>query len=130
MKRNISAVALLVLAAVFMGACHRQAQPKGAAATKAAAKGSQPEFKTLEDRYSYAYGASLAQTFKAEGVKFNVALMAAAMQAVFDGRENTMSAGEIAATIEAYRAVHEKEKEAERAVAAPKKQERRRGFPK
>jgi FKBP-type peptidyl-prolyl cis-trans isomerase len=111
-----------------MGACHRQAQTKGAATTKAAAKDSQPEFKTLEDRYSYAYGASLAQTFKAEGVKFNVALMATAMQAVFDGRENTMSAGEIAATIEAYRAVHEKEKEAERVVAAAKNKKEGEAF--
>jgi hypothetical protein len=130
MKRNTSAITVMVLTAACMGACSRQPQSKDATETKAVAEESQPEFKTLEDRYSYAYGASLAQTFKAEGVKFNVALMAAAMQAVFDGREDTMSVGEIAATIEAYRVVHEKEKEAARAVAAPKKQEGRRGFPK
>jgi len=120
MKKNTSAAAVLALTALSMGACNRQPQSKDAAEIKAVAEESQQEFKTLEDRYSYAYGASLAETFKVEGVKFNVALMATAMQSVFDGREKKMSVGEIAATIEAYRAVHEKEQEAERAVAAPK----------
>ncbi|WP_198683619.1 FKBP-type peptidyl-prolyl cis-trans isomerase [Peristeroidobacter agariperforans] len=77
----------------------------------------QPEFKTLEDRYSYAYGAHLAEQFRAEGIEMNVALMAAAMQAVLEGGEKKMSAGEIAATIQLYQEAHAKQKEAEWAAA-------------
>jgi FKBP-type peptidyl-prolyl cis-trans isomerase len=50
----------------------------------------------------------------------NVALMAAAMQAVLDGREKKMSDGEIAATIRLYQEIHEKKKEAEWVVATEK----------
>jgi FKBP-type peptidyl-prolyl cis-trans isomerase len=103
-----------------MGACNRQPPSKDVAETKAVAEESQQQFKTLEDRYSYAYGADLAQTFKAEGVKVNVPLLAAAMQDVFDGRETKISAGEIAATFEVFQDVHRKEKEAARVVTAKK----------
>jgi FKBP-type peptidyl-prolyl cis-trans isomerase len=120
MKNNASAVAVLALTATCMGACNRQPQPKDVAEKEAVAEEGQQEFKTLEDRYSYAYGVDLAETFKAEGVKVNVALMAAAMQAVFDGREKKMSAGEVAATFEVFQEVHRKEKEAARAVAGEK----------
>lgn len=81
------------------------------------AQESQRDFKTLEDRYSYAYGANLAEQFRAEGIALNVALMAAAMQAVFDGGEKRMSAGEIAATIKLYQEAHAGKKEAEWAEA-------------
>jgi FKBP-type peptidyl-prolyl cis-trans isomerase len=128
MKTKTSAVAVLALTALCMSACHRQPQSKDIAKTEPVVEGSQQDFKTLEDRYSYAYGASLAKTFKAEGVNFNAALMAAAMQAEFDGHQNKMSAGEIAATIETYRAVHEKEKAAELAVAAPKNKKEGEAF--
>ena len=132
MKKRTSAVALLALTALCTGGCHRQPQSKpqskDVAKTETVAKDGEPEFKTLEDRYSYAYGASLAQTFKVEGVKFNVALMAAAMQAEFDGRQTTMSKGEISATIEAYRAVHDKEQAEARAVAAPKNKQEGEAF--
>jgi FKBP-type peptidyl-prolyl cis-trans isomerase len=132
MKKNAIPVVVLALTALCMSACHRQPQSKpqskDLAKTETVAKEGAPEFKTLEDRYSYAYGASLAETFKVEGVKFNVALMAAAMQAEFDGRQNTMSKGEIAATIEAYRAVHEKEQAAALAVAAPKNKKEGEAF--
>jgi FKBP-type peptidyl-prolyl cis-trans isomerase len=120
MKKNTIAIAVLALTAAWMGACSRQPQSKGAAKPETVTAESQQEFKTLEDRYSYAYGVDLAQTFKTEGVKVNVALMAAAMQAVFDGRETKMPAGEVAATFEVFQEVHRKEKEAARAVAGKK----------
>ena len=125
MKKTITA-ALLVLTSVCIGACSRQPhspqapQSKDAAAIKPVAAENQQEFKTLEDRFSYAYGADLAQKFKAEGIELNVALMAAAMEAVFDGSERKMSVEEMAATMEMYREVHLKEKEAQRVVAAEK----------
>ena len=122
MKKATSAVAMLVLTAACMGACSRQSPSKDA--TKDAAEkeevseDNQKQFKTLEDRFSYAYGADLGQKFKAEGIELNVALIAEAMQAVFDGDERKMSDGEIAATMKIYEEVHLKKKEAERAVAA------------
>ncbi|HEY0685593.1 MAG TPA: FKBP-type peptidyl-prolyl cis-trans isomerase [Steroidobacter sp.] len=116
MKKNTSA-AVLALIAVCTGACSGQPQSDGVVETGAVAQGSQPDFKTLEDRYSYAYGVNLAEQFKAEGIEMNVALMAAAMQAVFDGSEKKMSAGEIVATIQLYQEAHSKKKQAEWAVA-------------
>ena len=120
MKKTTSVVTSLVLIAACLGACSKQPQPNEVAKTEAVAKDSQEEFKSLEDRFSYAYGADLAQKFKAEGIELNVALMAAAMQSVFDGGEKKMDAGEIAATMKMYQEVHLKEKEAARVVAAVK----------
>lgn len=117
MKKKMSAVVALALTAACLGACNRQPQPKDAAATEAATEEGQQDFKTLEDRYSYAYGAHLAEQFKAEGIDLNVALMAAGMQSVVDGSEKKMSAGEIAATIQLYQEAHSKKKEAEWAAS-------------
>jgi len=103
-----------------MGACHRQAQSKGAATTKAAAKDSQQELKTLEDRYSYAYGADLGERFRVQGAKVNVAIMAEAMQTVLDGGEKRMSVGEIIKTIEVFQAVHQRDRDAAWEVAITK----------
>jgi FKBP-type peptidyl-prolyl cis-trans isomerase len=123
MKMNTSAVAMLALTATWMGACNRQPQSKDVAETEAVSGESQRDLKTLEDRYSYAYGADLAEKFRAEGIELNVTLMAAAMQAVFDGSEKKMSAGEIAATMQIYQEVHAKKKEAEWAMATEKNKE-------
>lgn len=112
-------VALLLLAACLSG-CSREPQSKDAAEMETATADDEQHFKTLEDRFSYAYGADLGQKFKAEGIELNVALLAEAMQAVFDGGEKRMDAGEIAATLEMYREVYMKEKEEKRAVAAEK----------
>jgi FKBP-type peptidyl-prolyl cis-trans isomerase len=115
--KKITSAALLALIAACMGACSGPPQPEDVVETGAVAQESQPDFKTLEDRYSYAYGANLAEQFRAEGIEMNVALMAAAMQAVFDGSEKKMPAGEIAATIQLYQQAHAQKKEAEWAVA-------------
>jgi FKBP-type peptidyl-prolyl cis-trans isomerase len=117
MKSYTSAVAVLALTAACLSACNRLPPSADVAETGAAAQESQQDFKTLEDRYSYAYGAHMAEQFRAEGIELNVALMADAMQAVFDGGEKKMPAGEIAATIQLYQEAHAKKKEAEWALA-------------
>jgi len=119
---------MLVLAGICMSGCERQSpstETETEASTetkeeKAAAEQNDEYFKTLEDRFSYAYGADLAEKFKAERLDLNVAMMAEAMQAVFTDGERRMDAREIAATMEVYREVHMKKKEAERAAAAEK----------
>jgi FKBP-type peptidyl-prolyl cis-trans isomerase len=118
MRKTKSTVTIVLLTAAFMGACSQKPQSKDAA--EAVAKNKQQDFKTLEDRFSYAYGADLGKKFKVEGINLNVTLMAEGMQAAFDGSKQKMDAGEIAATMEMYREVFMKEKEAKRAVAAEK----------
>jgi FKBP-type peptidyl-prolyl cis-trans isomerase len=127
MKRNTSAIVVLALTAACAGACHRP-QSKDVADADATAEENQKEFKTLEDRYSYAYGADLAEKMKLEGIELNAALVAAAMQAVFDGSEQKMSAGEIAATIQIYQEIHAKKKEKEWVVATEKNKEAGQAF--
>jgi FKBP-type peptidyl-prolyl cis-trans isomerase len=120
MKKATSAVVILVLTAVCMGGCSQQPQSKDTAEVQTAAEENQKDFKTLEDRFSYAYGADLGEKFKAEGIELNVALVAAGMQAALAGGEKKMDAGEIAATLATYREVYLKEKEEKRAAAAEK----------
>ena len=120
MKKNISAVVLLMLIAAVMGGCNQQTQSNDAAKSEVATEDLQKDFKTLEDRFSYAYGADLGQKFKDDGIKLNVALMAEAMQAAIEGGEKKMDAGEVAATLQMYREVYMKEKEERRAVASEK----------
>ena len=120
MNKTTSTVAVLALTAVCMGACGRQTPSPDTAEQEAVSAEDQKQFKTLEDRFSYAYGADLAKKFKAEGIELNVSMMGEAMQTVFDGGEGKMSAGEITATMDIYREVHLKKKEADRAVAAEK----------
>jgi FKBP-type peptidyl-prolyl cis-trans isomerase len=125
MKTSTSVVAILALTAVCMGGCSDDPhltgpQSKDAVEAEAAAEKIQQEFNSLEDRFSYAYGADLAQKFKAEGIELNVALMAEAMQTVFDDGKRKMDAGEITATMEMYKEVFMKEKEAKRVVVAEK----------
>ena len=128
MRTVTSAVALLVLTAACMGACSRQSPSQEAAAKAAAPQENQEQFKTLEDRFSYAYGADLAEKFKAEGIEMNVALMTEGMQAVFGGGERKMDAGEVTATLELYQEFHLKKKEAERAVAGEKNKKEGEAF--
>jgi FKBP-type peptidyl-prolyl cis-trans isomerase len=120
MKKVTSVVGVSAMTLAFIAGCGRQMPPEQTDDKQATSEEEQQEFKTLEDRFSYAYGADLAKKFKAEGIELNVDLMAEAMQAVFAGGEGKMSPGEITATMEVYREVYMKKKEADREVAAEK----------
>lgn len=120
MKKYMSAATLLIVSAVFTGTYSEHTLSEGSTEQQLAADEKQHDFESLNDRYSYAYGADLAEKFKAEGVELNVAVLATAMQDVFGGDEKKMSAGEIAATIEIYMEIHQKKKGAERAAAGEK----------
>jgi FKBP-type peptidyl-prolyl cis-trans isomerase len=120
MKETISLVAILALTAACTGADDQQLSKSKDAAPSQTAEQNQQDFKTLEDRFSYASGLEWAERLKAEGIKLNADLMAEAMRAVFDGGKTKMSKEEAAATIGIYREVHEKEKAERREVAAEK----------
>ena len=119
MKAYLGLAAILVIAA-GMSACNEQPPSDVTAKTAATSDEQQSDFKTLEDRFSYAYGADLAEKFKAEGIELNVELLVDGLQDVFEARERRMSTDEVAATMRVFEEVHLKEKEAERAVAAEK----------
>lgn len=120
MKRYLSAFAILVMSAVFISTYSEQSLSEESVEQEPAADQKEHDFESLTDRYSYAYGADLAEKFKAEGVDLNVDVMAEAMQDVFGEGETKMSAGEIAATIDIYLKIHEKKKEAEKAAIGEK----------
>jgi FKBP-type peptidyl-prolyl cis-trans isomerase len=121
MKKNSSAVVFLTLTAVCMSGCSQQTQSEtDATISEAATEDHQKEFKTLEDRFSYAYGADLAEKFKDEGIVLNVSLLADAMHTAFKDGEMKMSDGEVIATLEMYREVFLKEKEEKRLAAGEK----------
>lgn len=126
MKKTAGAVTVLLLTAACMNDDSQSSRSQEA--VEAVAGKGQEDFKTLDDRFSYAYGADLAEKFRAEGIKLNVPLLASAMQAVFDGSERRMSADEIAATMEVYREVYFKEREAARAAAAIRNEKEGRAF--
>lgn len=120
MNKYTSAVTILAISTLFTGTYSEQSRAEGPSEQETAADNKENRFDTLNARYSYAYGADLAGQFKAEGVELNVDIMAEAMQDVFEGDDRRMSAGEIAATIDIYMEIHEKQKEAEMAVTAEK----------
>lgn len=128
MNKYASTVVILVMSAAFMGAYSQQSLSKDIAEKEAMSDEKQHEFKDLDERFSYAYGADLAKKFKAEGIELNVAILAAGMQDVYSGSEKKMSAGEIAATIELYLKVHREKQEAERAVAGEKNKKEGKKF--
>jgi FKBP-type peptidyl-prolyl cis-trans isomerase len=127
-NRYVGAVALVVLVATCIGGCDQQPRSEDLAAAEAAAEVEHPEFKTLEDRFSYAYGADLAAKFKEEDIAVNVDLLVDGMRTVFDGGESKMTTDEVAATMRVFEEVHLKKKEAERAAAAEKNQKEGEAF--
>ena len=120
MKKYTSAVAILVMSAVFTVSYSEQSHSKDSAEKENVTDEKQHDFKTLDDRFSYAYGVELAEKFKTEGIELNVAILATAMQDVFGGGEKKMSAGEVAVTTKIYQELHTKKKEAERAAIGEK----------
>ncbi len=123
MNTYMSAFAILLMNTIFMGTYSEQSQANNSAENETVADEMQPDFKTLDDRFSYAYGADLAEKFKEEGIELNVALLATAMQDVFADGDMKMSDGEIVATLEVYQEIHTKKKEAERALIGEKNQQ-------
>lgn len=120
MKNITVALTIIVMSTVLMGTYSSPAQSNEPVQNKTAPEDQLKNLKTLNDRFSYAYGADLAEKFKLEGIELNVEVMASAMQDVFVGDGNKMSKGEIASTMEIYRKVHLKKKEEERAIAGEK----------
>ncbi|BFM05806.1 FKBP-type peptidyl-prolyl cis-trans isomerase [Halioxenophilus aromaticivorans] len=86
------------------------------------------QFKSLEERFSYAYGVDLANKFKAEGITLDVVLLASAMQAVFDDAQPALKTGEVQATLQAYQQVYTHKKEADWAAAGVKNSEQGETF--
>ena len=120
MKKTISAVAIWAMSTILLGVYSEPSQSQNAAEKESAADAIPHEFKSLDERFSYAYGADLAKKFKAEGVELNPAIVATAMQDVYGDGDTRMSAEEIVATIDLYLEIHRKKQEAERAVLAEK----------
>ena len=120
---------MLVLTATCMGACKRETPSTDSVQAKAVAdEPQQHEFKTLEDRFSYAYGADLAAKFKEEGIELNLPLLVEGMKAEFGGTQSKMSTDEVRATLQIFEEVHLKNKEKERAVAAEKNKKEGEAF--
>lgn len=120
MKRYTKGAFAAVTSAIFMAVFSVQALCDDLAKKEIEGDEGQHGFKTLDDRFSYAYGADLAEKFKAEGVELNPDLVAMAMHDVFARGETKMPAGEIAATIELYLEIHRKKQEEQRAIAGEK----------
>ncbi len=108
------AAVIVAISAIFMAGCGEQAQ------TGVSVEGAQDGFKDLDERFSYAYGADLAQRFKLEGIELNAALLAAGMKDVYSGGDRKMSAGEVAATVDLYLQIHHQRKAEERAALGEK----------
>jgi FKBP-type peptidyl-prolyl cis-trans isomerase len=128
MKRTVSSVAMLMLTAACIAGCGTQSPSTAATEEKMDSKEGSTQFKTLEDRFSYAYGADLAEKFKAEGIGLNVDLLVDGMRAVFEGADKKMSTDEVAATMQVFEQAHLKKKETERAAAADKNQQQAEAF--
>lgn len=126
MKKYLLPGSILLVIAVSIGAYSLTGfSPTDEVTRTSGAEGEFTEdeyFKDLTDRFSYAYGADLADKFKLEGIELNVDLLADAMRASFKGEPTRMSTDEVLATIEVYRGVHIKKKEAEWEIAAEKNQ--------
>src|SRR5690554_3715902 len=126
MKARSSACAIVLMGTFFTG-MYSQIAISGQT-PEADTAYDQESFQDLNDRFSYAYGYDLAEKFKAEGLELNVELMADGMQAVFNDSEKKMSAGEVAATLEIFREIQIKRREAEQAVAAEKNKKEGEAF--
>jgi FKBP-type peptidyl-prolyl cis-trans isomerase len=113
-------VAVVVLAAACLGAGVHLVRTNDAPAAESQTPDDHPQFKTLEDRFSYAYGVDLAKKFKAESIEINVDLIAEGMHSVLTHDNPKMSADEIAATMQVFQEVFLRQKEERRAIASEK----------
>ncbi len=126
LKRSSPPTFLIISALLFVPYSQPiQAQDTPSVTQKATeTEQSTDDFKTLMDRFSYAYGADLAEKFKDEGITLNVDLLAEAMQAAFSDGDMKMPADEVIATLDLYKQIHTKKKETEwKALSEKNKQE-------
>lgn len=126
MKARSSACAIVLMGSFITGMYSQIAVSEQA--TDPDTNYDQEAFEDLNDRFSYAYGYDLAEKFKAEGLELNVELMADAMQAVFNDTDKKMSSGEVAATLEVFREIEMKRREAEQKIAAEKNRKEGEAF--
>ncbi|MCW8194533.1 FKBP-type peptidyl-prolyl cis-trans isomerase [Proteobacteria bacterium 005FR1] len=122
MKIYTSSVATLVISALFVLAFSQHSVSQDSEDRKTANE-KQRQFKDLDDRFSYAYGADMARRFKAEGVELNVDLLADAMRDVYSGGEKRMPDDEVSATLELYFEIHKKRQEEKRIAAGKRNKE-------
>ncbi len=85
------------------------------------------EFNSLDERFSYAYGAELAERFKNEGINLDVALLAAGMNDLFNDKLE-MTIDEVVATTREYEQQHYEKKEAEKSIVAEKNKKEGEAF--
>lgn len=123
MKAYSSTFALLLMGAALAGTYSGPVLSEDPDQVETDEKHSKHGFETLDDRFSYAYGADLAEKFKEEGIELNVDILATAMKDAYRGGDMKMPDGEIAATLDIYQKVHTKRKEAERAIIGKKNKE-------
>jgi len=111
MKKTACAVGILLVSTLSTSASSDQSGMPDLVEAGAAAGEQQNGFESLAERYSYAYGADLANRFKGEGIDLDVDLFAAGMRDAFADDSSRMSTDEVAATLDVYHEIHFKKKE-------------------
>jgi len=111
MKKTACAVGILLMSTLSTTASSDQSETLDLAEAGAAAVEQQNDFENLAERYSYAYGADLANRFKGEGIDLDVDLFAAGMRDAYADDSSRMSTDEVAATLDVYHELHFKRKE-------------------
>ncbi len=134
MKIHSSPITIFILGTMLVIACNEQCQAENS--IKASSKNlkntvitdktntqtldSGLVFKTLDERFSYAYGIDTIKRFRQEGIELKIPALIKGLQDAFNGIDEKMSSGEVAMTMEIYQKVHHKKKEAEKAILAEK----------
>lgn len=119
MIKAISRLTLFTLSGVCLVACNEQDSSQDSQVQDSVSEIEEQQLQTLDQRFSYAYGAELAERFKNEGINLDVALMAAGMNDLLNG-ELKMTIDEVVATTREFEQLHYEKKEAEKAVVAEK----------
>ena len=109
MKRSLCTVAILLSSTLSMSALGNPSEGESS-------KELQAVFDSLADRYSYAYGADLADRFKAEGIELDLDLFALGMRDAIADERSRMSVDEVAETLRVYHDLHFQRKKEIRAA--------------
>ncbi len=109
--KKYSGIAALFLTGAIIFSFQHTVQAEKPDQEKSLEEHSSQEYKDLNDRFSYSYGALLAKDLMREEVEMNVDLMAKAMRAVYNGEQINMSHDELVATNQLFRELHAKKRE-------------------